>query len=56
MNGYSSNHLKGVSMKNTSVENNEDTTWIVLLLVFGLAGIGGPILAIILFLVLYFWV
>lgn len=30
-------------------EENDDKTWIVLLVVFGLMGIGGPVLALILF-------
>lgn len=40
-------------MKDQPPGKDEDTTWVVLVLIFGLAGIGGPILAIILFLILY---
>ncbi len=32
--------------------DKDDKTWIVLLIIFGLAGIGGPILGLILFLVI----
>lgn len=32
--------------------NTEDKTWVVALVVFGLAGIGGPIIALILFFII----
>ena len=33
----------------TSPEKKDDTTWVVLLIVFGLMGLGGPLLFILLF-------
>ena len=42
-------------MKNQLAKKDQDETWVVLVLIFGLAGIVGPVLALLLFLVLYFW-